>query len=403
MSSPAPAAIRIEPTAAACPRWRWLIVAAILLVATIGAIHARPASAASTSTSAQARQIVSIAQGVMDEQHLAGMILRVDQGGHHVVTAALGESMTGVPTTTDMRFRIGSESIPYLTTILLQLQQEGRLSLSDPLSKYLPDSGVPNADHVTLYMLGHAISGYPDWIQGNPSFNDVLLANPFRLWNDSQLLSAAFAQPLICDPGTCFHYAHTNFLLLGQVLTAVTGKPFATLVRERIFKPLHLRHTTITRTALMPAPTLHAYGTDRGPYEDTTSWSPSWGLGVGQLMVSTIDDVARSAQDVLGGTLISPASRRAFTERPPVIKIPIPGLSYGLGVLLSGDWRIQNPFVNDYGGVMAYLPQGRLGISIVSTLGPSATFDGHNPSEAVLTRLAAALAPDHPVHLPSSG
>jgi CubicO group peptidase (beta-lactamase class C family) len=372
------------------------IVAGVILAFSVSTIATQTATAA---PDAEAQQVLTVARQVMAEQHLEGMILRVDRDGRQVVKAALGESMTGVPATTNMRFRMGSETIPYLTTIDLQLQQEGRLSLDDPLSKYLPDSGVPNADRVTLRMLGHAISGYPDWIQGNPAFENVLLANPFRLWNDQELLDAAFAQPLICEPGACFHYAHTNFLLLGQVVSAVTGKPFSTLVRERIFRPLNLRHTTITRTALMPAPTLHAYGTDRGPYEDTSSWSPSWGLGKGQLMVSTIDDVQQSAKWILGAKLISPASERAFVERPPVIKTPIPGLSYGLGVLLSGDWRIQNPYVNNYGGIMAYLPQERLAISIVATKGPTATFDGSNPSETVLSRIAAAIVPGHPVEL----
>jgi CubicO group peptidase (beta-lactamase class C family) len=377
---------------------RALTAAALTL--SIGGVAAQPAAAASTS--AEARQVLPIARQAMADLHLAGMILRVDRDGRQVVKAALGESMTGVPATANMRFRMGSETIPYLTTIVLQLQQEGRLDLDDPLSKYLPDSGVPNADRVTLRMLGHAISGYPDWIQGNPAFENVLLANPFRLWNDQELLDAAFAQPLICDPGACFHYAHTNFLLLGQVVTAVTGKPFSSLVRERIFRPLNLRHTTITRTALMPEPTLHAYGTDRGPYEDTTSWSPSWGLGRGQLMVSTIDDVQQSAKWILGAKLISRASERDLVQRPPVIKSPVPGLSYGLGVLLLGDWRVQNPYVNNYGGIMAYLPQERLAISIVATLGPSADFSGGNPSEAVLSRLADALSPAHPVQLPST-
>jgi CubicO group peptidase (beta-lactamase class C family) len=376
----------------------------ILAAATVSlSIAAATQPAYAAPRSAEAQRILSVARSVMTEQHLNGMILRVDRGKRQVVTAALGESMTGVPATRNMRFRMGSETIPYLTTILLQLQEEGRLDLDDPLAKYLPDSGAPHADRVTLRMLGHAISGYPDWIQGNPAFSDVLLANPFRLWNDQELLDYAFAQPLICDPGACFHYAHTNFLLLGHVVSAVTGKPFSTLVRERIFRPLHLRHTTITRTALMPEPALHAYGTDRGPYEDTTSWSPSWGLGKGQLMVSTIREVQKSARWILGAKLISRASERELVERPPVIKTPLPGLSYGLGVLLSGDWRVQNPYVNNYGGIMAYLPQERLAISIVSTKGPEADFDAGNPSEMVLSRLADAIAPGHPVRLPSSG
>ncbi len=358
--------------------------------------------ASAASRDAEARKVVTVARDVMREQHLEGLIVRVDRGDRHVVTAALGESMTGVPTTRDMRFRIGSMSIPYLTTILLQLQEEGKLDLDDPLAKYLPDSGAPNADRVTLRMLGHSISGYPDWIQGNQAFVDLLLADPFRLWSEQELLDHAFAQPLICEPGGCFHYAHTNFLLLGQVVTAVTGQPFAQVVRRRIFRPLGLEHTTITRTAKMPEPALHAYGTDRGPFEDTSSWSPSWGLGKGQLMVSTIDDVATSARRILGAKLLSRRSERQLVARPAVVKTPIAGLSYGLGVLLAGDWRVQNPYINNYGGVMAYLPQQRLAVSVVATKGARATFDGSNPSETVLARLADALAPGHPARLPST-
>jgi CubicO group peptidase (beta-lactamase class C family) len=379
-----------------------LATAIIALSVALGALSvalggARPASKAPRS--AEASEIVAIAQNLMREQSLAGLILRVDRGDRQVVRIALGESMTGVPATPDMRFRMGSESIPYITTLLLRLQEQGRLDLDDPLSKYLPDSGVPNADRVTLRMLGHAISGYPDWIQGNPAFVDILYANPFRLWTDQELLDHAFAQPLICEPGACFHYAHTNFLLLGQVLTAVTGKPFAELVRERILRPLGLDDTISRQTAEIPEPALHAYGKDRGPYEDTTSWSPSWGLGDGQLMVSTIDDVTTTAREILSGAHLSPASERQFVARPPVIDPPVPGLSFGLGLLLAGDWRLQNPYVNNYGGMMAYLPEERLAVSAVATKGINATFDGSNPSETLLVRIAQAITPEHPVQL----
>jgi len=381
---------------------RWpAITATAAALALLAGVVADTATAASRQ--AQARQVVSIARDVMAQQHLAGLILRVDRDGRHVVTAALGQSMTGVPVTRDMHFPIGSQSIPYLTTILLQLQQEGRLDLDDPLSKYLPRTTAPNADRVTLRMLGHAISGYPDWIQGNPAFVDILDGNPYRLWTDQELLDHAFAQPLICEPGACFHYAHTNFLLLGQVVSAVTGKPFAAVVRQRILRPLRLRHTTITRTSRIPAPVLHAFGTDRGPYEDTTFWSPSWGLGEGQLMSSTIDDVATSARAILGAKLISRASEREFVERPAVVKTPIPGLSYGLGLIVTGDWRVQNPYINNFGGIEAYLPAERLSVAIVSTKAIDADFDAGNASEILLARLADAPAPGHPVCLPPTG
>jgi hypothetical protein len=86
-----------------------------------------------------------------------------------------------------------------------------------------------------------------------------------------------------------------------------------------------------------------------------------------------------------------------------VVKTPVPGLSYGLGVLLLGDWRVQNPYVNNYGGVMAYLPQERLSISIVSTKGMTADFEAGNPSETVFARIAGALSPGYPVGLPGTG
>src|SRR5690606_1418014 len=141
-----------------------------------------------------------------------------------------------------------------------------------------------------------------------------------------------------------------------------------------IFRPLRLRETTITRTAEMPAPFLHAYGTDRGPYEDTSSWSPSWGLGNGQLMVSTIDDVAASARSILGARLISRAGERELVARPAVAQAPTRGLAFGLGVVLAGDWRVQNPYINNYAGVMAYLPAERLSVAIVSTRARDADF-----------------------------
>jgi D-alanyl-D-alanine carboxypeptidase len=120
--------------------------------------------------------------------------------------------MAGAPATRRMHFRIGSIAIPYLIDQLLILQDEGKLSLDDPVSNWLP--GLPNGDRVTLRMLANSTSGYPDWIQGNPSFTETLLADIFRQWKTQALMDAAFSQPLICDPGTCFHYAHTNYVVL---------------------------------------------------------------------------------------------------------------------------------------------------------------------------------------------
>jgi D-alanyl-D-alanine carboxypeptidase len=260
-----------------------------------GAAKIRTA-AGCTSRAAAGRHVKEIVKQTVGEQDLRAALVRVDTGNRTLATASPGESMAGVPANMRMHFRIGSIAIPYVIDLVLQLQDRGRLSLDDPVSKWLPD--LPNADRVTLSMLASATSGYPDWIQGNPAFVDTLYSDVFRQWTTQELLDVAFGQPLICDPGECFHYAHTNYVILGRVVQAITGKSVGRLLRRRVLGPLRLRHTDISALPKIPAPVLHAYTSDRGPYEDSTSWSPSWTIAKTMIMTGTIADAIRSAKAV---------------------------------------------------------------------------------------------------------
>jgi D-alanyl-D-alanine carboxypeptidase len=349
--------------------------------------------------SREAEQVIQITRQVMRENHLMAAIVRVQRGRRPVVTAALGNTMTNVPATRDMSWRIGSIAIPYLTTVMLQLRDEGKLSLNDTVSKWYPR--YPNADKVTLNMLAHVTSGYPDFIQGNPTFQAVLLSNPFRQFNQQELLGYAFAQPLICAPGQCFHYAHTNFIILGQILAKVTRQPVATFIRRRILRPLKLDRTASSQTAEMPPPVLHAFGFDRGIYEDTTGWSPSWSIGQGLIMYGDIKDVATSAEPILGGRLLS----RSLSRRQLVARFPTPGqpqepFYYASGLIVIGNWRVQNPYINDYAGIQAYLPGKRLTIAVVSTVGLAGNRTGEQVSQVIFQRIANRLAPSDPVEFP---
>lgn len=302
--------------------------------------------------------------------------------------------MAGVPATTKMRFRIGSMAIPYLTTILLQLQDRGRLSLDDKLSQWFPN--LPEADQITLRMLASSTSGYYDFAQGNPVFLSEFANNVFKQWTPAELLQLAFARGFACDPGTCFNYSHANFIILGKVITKVTGKPLATLMRKRIFKPLGLDQTEISAYPAIPPPVLHAYNerATGAPYEDSTYWSNSWALEPGALQTAPIDDVARSAPAIGAGSLIS---RRAYREMlaPPAFDAgqPTPPFYYGLGILVDNGWLVQNPSFNGYVGVMADLAPKRISISVESTV------NGRNPetaqdSIAIFNAIAGYLTPD---------
>ena len=97
----------------------------------------------------------------MAESHLKAVIVRVTNGDKVVITKAFGKSMTGVPATKDMRFRNGAVAFAYVSTLLLQFVDEGKVELSDTIDRWLPD--LPNSDKVTLKMLANQTSGYPDF------------------------------------------------------------------------------------------------------------------------------------------------------------------------------------------------------------------------------------------------
>jgi D-alanyl-D-alanine carboxypeptidase len=346
-----------------------------------------------------ARHVAGITRGAMRSLGIRATILRVDTGNRQLLGKAFGSSMAGVPARRNMHFRIGSMAIPHLITLLLQLEDEGRLSLDDKLSTFLP--GMPDADRITLRMLANNTSGYRDWIQGNQPFVDLLLANPFKQWTPAELLAQAFARGPACDPGTCFNYAHTNYAVLSKVIATVSGHSVGSLMHHRIFKPLGLRHTAISSKPAMPGPVLHAYTAERGTYEDSTFWSPSWTIGAGTIMSATIGDIARTARAIGTGALIShKANRERFAPSTVGKGSFTPKLYFGLGVIVADGWYLQNPMLNGYTGAMAYLPSRQLSVAIVTTTKQRSAGNERAYATLLFSKLSAYLAPGHKVVLP---
>jgi CubicO group peptidase (beta-lactamase class C family) len=294
-----------------------------------------------------------------------------------------------------MKFRPGSMAIPMLTTLVLQLQEQGRLSLDDTLSTWFPK--YPNAGKVTLRMLASVTSGYPDYIQENPPFQAAQLADVFRHWTDDELLQYAFAQSIVCRPGACFHYAHTNFILLGRVVERVTGKSIAELLQQRFLGPLGLHDTKITKLPAIAAPALHAYSSERGVYEESTGWSPSWGLGDGLIMTSTLRDMTTLIKAVGSGKLLSKSAARQQVQD---LSKGLPGapaeVGYGLGIVVGGGWVLQNPIFNGYAGLAAYLGSQKISIVIDNTHGPKAK-EGTSIATDIFMAVARYLAPNDPI------
>ncbi len=386
-------------------------------VLTVAGCSGPAPTAVGTGDGAAADAVVSIVRDTMAKAHLRSVLVRVTRDGHELLTRAFGESMTAVPATADMHFRNGAVAISYVATLLLRLVDQGTMGLDDRLSTWLPD--IPHSDQVTLRQLAQMTSGYPDYVLGNQAFTDALYADPFRQWSTGELLSQAVDRPLLYPPGTNWNYAHTDYVLLGLAIEKATGRSMTDLLAEQVLDPLGLSGTTASDTAEIPAPVLHAFSSERRGwlhipagtpfYEESTYWNPSWTITHGAIQTTTIRDLEATAAGIGSGRLLSPDSYREMVStalrgrtRPQpgcaTCFAQNDGYTYGLGVVISGDWLLQNPLFNGYAAIEAYLPAEKIAIAVAVTYAPEA-FDGQgdytNAADTLFRQIGAELAPRH--------
>lgn len=400
----------------------WVVgVAALALGASLATSVASGASTATPVASAatpgdQAAHIAAIVGKAVKADHLNAAIFRVTVDGNPVVTGAFGMSMTGVPATTTMNFRNGSVAFSYLTTLLMRYVDEHKVSLSDPVARWLPT--LPEANRVTLKMLANMTSGYPDYVS-DPKFIAEFYQNPFHQFTVPQLLALAFSRPVSFPPGTNWGYAHTNMLLLGQILQMVGGKPLAALLRQNVLDPLGLTNTVASQTAAIPDPVLHAFSSERKDalgippatpfYEESTFWNPAWVTAPGAVQTTNIYDMIKTAEGIGSGALLSKSSYQAQTG-PNLLGFghAQPGCAcakqtnsynFGLGIVRTGSWLVETPSYAGYAAAEAYLPSEKIAIAIAITFAPQA-FDAHgnwsNSSDPIFRAIGAYLAPNDP-------
>lgn len=290
------------------------------------------AAGSAAPTTAEQQQIAAVTKSAMAKYDLKAIIVRITTDGHDTYTGALGESMTGVPATTQMRVRNGFMAYSYLTTILFEFIDQKKISLSDKVSKYLPD--LPHASQVTIKMLANSTSGYADYVY-QPALMNGIYTNPFRQWTGDELIKIGTSAPLTFAPGTNFAYAHTNYAILGTILAQVGRKPLSQLMTDDIIRPMGLKNTSGSSTPDIPGPVLHTFSSERRSalnipantpfYEETTYWNPSWTTPEGASQTTDITDLTTSIAAIGSGQLLSPSpisSRRGLTSSASVTLQP---------------------------------------------------------------------------------
>jgi D-alanyl-D-alanine carboxypeptidase len=188
------------------------------------------------------------------------------------------------------RFRIGSVTKTFTATIVLQLADEGKLRLDDPIERYLPGV-VPDGQHITIReLLGHhsGLANYTDYTDWLARADRSTSTRPI------DVLRFAAAQPPVAPPNTGFQYSNTDYIALGLIIERVTGQPFAQELEQRILRPLGLRSTQLATTRI-PA------GLDDQGANPNLPWAAGG-------IVSNAPDLVRFFSALISGRIVSRGS-----------------------------------------------------------------------------------------------
>lgn len=307
--------------------------------------------------------------------------------GEWVGNVGVSDDTTGARYSDTTFQRVGSITKTFIGTLILQLVDQGLLSLDDTADQWF--EGVPNGDRITVRMLLNMSSGIVNYTD----FDDfwlTLYANPEKVWTSEELLAYGFNAPPLFDPGARYYYDNTNTIMLGLILEDITGQDVRTLLQEQILDPLGLTHTSFPANEDTAIPEFHPRGMTRNLFTrellDATSWNPSWAWAAGQ-MISTQADLAVWVRALATGELLSPELQ---AERLVLVDIN-PGLAgYGLGIMNFVGWLGHQGDLPGYNSEAWYRPDLDATL-LVFTNSDIKAESGLGPASAVFNEIAGAI------------
>ena len=353
---------------------------------TSGVSSASSAEASTPLAGAAATQLDTAVGQAMTEASIPGAIVGIwGPAGNYVRAFGVADKTTRAPMSTDMYSRIGSVTKTFTVTALLQLVDEAKLKLDDPISKYIP--GVPAGDQITLRDLAQMQSGLLTF-DDVAEFANSYLTDPHQSFTPAQLLGYALDKPLQFPPGSQYQYSNTNTVLLGLVVEKQSGQSLPDYIRDHILAPLKMTHTSFPTTAAFPDPHPQGYTAPQGMELSATDWNPSWAWGAGN-MISTIEDMRIWARALATGALLTPETQRQRLDTTVPMN-PQRSAFYGLGIFSAGGWIGHSGSMFGYQTVALYLPQTQT--TLVFFINTNAPLDASTKLASAITKV---ISPDH--------
>jgi D-alanyl-D-alanine carboxypeptidase len=367
-------------------------------------------TAQDTNLPAYVRTLQPQIEEQMTNLRIPGALVYVDIPGEGTWSQDFGtgslEAST-TPITINDHFRIGSNTKTFTANIILQLVDEGKLGLDDPVSKYQPE--VPNGENIAIRQLLNMTSGLYNYAE-DEDFNNTLDTEPQKVWEPEELVEIGFSHQPYFSPGDGYHYSNTNFVLLGMIIEQLTGQPLEQAYQERIFVPLGMSNTLLPERSSAAIPDPHPRGymyqtnvdaletsavegekaeqadESAGEPNDVTNENPSWTWASGGA-ISTVNDLIIWAKADATGALLSPQAQkeRLSWVSPP----PSPEVQYGLGVADFGGFIGHDGQIPGFNSFVGYQAQKDATIVVVTNVYSAP--DGSQPANEITKSIIQEL------------
>ena len=366
--------------------WRVLAVPVAAAIA-LGAAGGGGAASAAPSKG-EAESLKSRAQGLVGDGYPAALAAVSDSKGESAgVAVGKGNLETGQAPPMDGEVRIGSNTKTFVAVVVMQMVQEGKVGLDEPIETYLPGlikgEGIDGSKITVRQLLQHT-SGLPEYTDITPGSGDIFQIKDHYA-QPRDLLDTALGKPAAFEPGTQWKYTNTNYVVLGMLVERVSQRPVGEQIDERIVKKLGLSHTYFPAPGEEKIRGTHPQGyhlNGEGKLADITEMDPAWAWAAGA-MVSTPSELNTFFQAVFDGRLLSQAS---IDEMKKGVDTGAGGAVYGLGLIgtplsCGGTSWGHNGGIHGYRTYDAVGPDGTA-VTVAVTALPTAIADQSNPESS---------------------
>ncbi|WP_196795246.1 serine hydrolase [Porphyrobacter sp. AAP82] len=367
-------------------------LAAVALLALAAPAAAESAGPAATAAAPSKEDLRKLADAVLAESYAAdgpGAAVVVMQGGKVVYTGGRGLADIGAgrAITPDTVFRLGSITKQFAAAVIVQLAQEGKLSLDDPLAKFLPGYPEPGGSATVRQLLQHT-SGIQSYTEMPGLMNPVATAIP----RTTETLVAVFRDaPAVSKPGEVWNYNNSGYVLLGAIIEKVTGKAWHEAIEERVTRPLGLASIRYGVGGEDTPAMAKGYSGELTAAAAMSQYIHMSLPNAAGALIGTVGDLAKWGQALHHGKVVDAAHYAmmiAPTQLPAGETVP-----YGFGLSLNP--LRGHPAVGHNGGIFGfetdsiYLPDADIFVAVFANSDAPQTSPG-----VVMRRIAAAAIGD---------